>query len=327
MNDIKYKVNSILWSRSINEMKRIKHEDNLFAYYTSADTALKIIQKEEIWMRNISDMNDLSEVNLGQKLLVQALKKPEILTAFSDIFDMLGTGREFFSNIVSFIENMLCIREQLYITCFSEHHKDEPFGRLSMWRAYAPQNGVVFLINASALDADLTERIFWTSPILYLPPEDISKLCAVLSNTAQKLLSLMSGQRNNIEIAQFIHEQLIGYFYVSTASIKHDIFREEQEWRVLHSTMSRKLIGDGILEKSIENVGGLPQPIYRIYLPKLYSNEPGDVPLMQKLLRKVIIGPSKNPKLIQEALCDGLREKGIVNPEKIVEISNIPLRL
>lgn len=81
-------------------MKRIKHEENLFAYYISADTALKIIQKEEIWMRNISDMNDLSEVNLGQKLLVQALKKPEISTTFGDIFDILGTGREFFPTLL-----------------------------------------------------------------------------------------------------------------------------------------------------------------------------------------------------------------------------------
>jgi len=321
-------IHEILFSKSMERMNHVKQTDKLFAHYTSADTALKIIQKEEMWMRNVSDMNDFSEITLGQRTLIKLLKEKQISDAFDAVITELCMNTRSFSDIISCIENMSDIRGQLYISCFSEHGKDDLLGRLSMWRAYAPQNGVALLINASILDTSNIDRfLFWTAPVQYLHPESLSELRAILLQTAQRLLDAVKGQKNNIEIGDFLYATLIGYFYVSTASIKHIGFSEEEEWRVLFSTKSQSSEMKDIIVKSIENIAGLPQPIYKICLKNLYANELDDVVLVQKLLKRVIIGPSKNPKLIQEAFCDTLRDKGVLEPEKIVVISDIPVRL
>jgi len=318
----------ILFSQSMERMSHVKQTNKLFAHYTSADTALKIIQEEEMWMRNVSDMNDFSEIILGQRSLIETLKEKQISDTFDAVITELSSNKCSFSDIISYIENMSDIREQLYISCFSEHRKDDLLGRLSMWRAYAPQNGVALLINASILDTKPIDNVlFWTAPVQYLHPENLSELRTNLLQIAQRLLNTVKGQKNNIEICDFLCSTLIGYFYVSSASIKHIGFSEEEEWRVLFSTKSQSSEMKDILVKSIENIVGLPQTIYKICLKNLYANELDDMVLVQKLLKKVIIGPSKNPKLIQEAFCDTLRDKGVLEPEKMVVISDIPVRL
>jgi len=318
----------ILFSQSMERMSHVKQTNKLFAHYTSADTALKIIQEEEMWMRNVSGMNDFSEIILGQRSLIETLKEKQISDTFDAVITEFSSNTCSFSDIVSYIENMSDIREQLYISCFSEHRKDDLLGRLSMWRAYAPQNGVALLINASILDTKPIDNVlFWTAPVQYLHPENLSELRTNLLQIAQRLLNTVKGQKNNIEICDFLCSTLIGYFYVSSASIKHIGFSEEEEWRVLFSTKSQSSEMKDILVKSIENIVGLPQTIYKICLKNLYANELDDMVLVQKLLKKVIIGPSKNPKLIQEAFCDTLRDKGVLEPEKMVVISDIPVRL
>lgn len=43
-----------------------------FVYYTTADTALKIIRSRQVWLRNAAVMNDFSEISHGLACLDQA---------------------------------------------------------------------------------------------------------------------------------------------------------------------------------------------------------------------------------------------------------------
>ena len=50
-----------------------KNADKYFAYYTTADTAYKIIKNKEIWMRNSSLLNDYKEVKFGDEMVRRVL--------------------------------------------------------------------------------------------------------------------------------------------------------------------------------------------------------------------------------------------------------------
>ena len=53
-------------------------------HYTSADTALKIINNEELWLRDTSCMNDSSEIIYGEHQLTEAFKRQGLKDLFFD---------------------------------------------------------------------------------------------------------------------------------------------------------------------------------------------------------------------------------------------------
>ena len=107
-----------------------------FVYYTSAETAFRILDTKRIWMRNVTCMSDYSEVQHGFNILNGILSKPENRRAFNEALDCCapGCGEEAISAFNSWWAD---IRFNNYITCISEHDDSEDqHGRLSMWRAY-----------------------------------------------------------------------------------------------------------------------------------------------------------------------------------------------
>jgi hypothetical protein len=46
-----------------------------FVHYTSAETALKIIQNEQVWMRKSLVMNDFMEIEYGLECLSNSIEK------------------------------------------------------------------------------------------------------------------------------------------------------------------------------------------------------------------------------------------------------------
>ena len=118
-----------------------------FAHYTSASSAMSIIDEKRIWMRNAKCMSDYSEVqhgftilqeffsesNLGGKSLIAALDScsPGVATEAIEAFD--GWLQDTQLNT--------------YITSVSEHDRSEDLhGRLSMWRAFGRNTAYVALV-------------------------------------------------------------------------------------------------------------------------------------------------------------------------------------
>ena len=49
----------------MDRLSEIKADNKKFAYYTTADTAVKIVKNQEVWLRNATVMNDFSEIAYG----------------------------------------------------------------------------------------------------------------------------------------------------------------------------------------------------------------------------------------------------------------------
>jgi len=105
-------------------------------------------------------------------------------------------------------------------------------------------------------------------------------------------------------------------------SIKHMGFEEEREWRVIHRPFDYP---SAHVTDKIAAIAGTPQLIYQLPL----VNRPGmNMPhlTLDRLLHRVIGGPSLHPETTWRALVEALRAKGVRSPEARVVISDIPLR-
>ncbi|PHS26931.1 MAG: hypothetical protein COA84_05615 [Robiginitomaculum sp.] len=47
----------------------IEKNKTRFVYYTSAETAMKVLRNQELWFRNATVMNDFSEISYGLGLI------------------------------------------------------------------------------------------------------------------------------------------------------------------------------------------------------------------------------------------------------------------
>ena len=63
------KFNQIFQPGLIEESLAVVNEKKRFVYYTSADTAMKVLRNQELWFRNATVMNDYSEISYGLGLI------------------------------------------------------------------------------------------------------------------------------------------------------------------------------------------------------------------------------------------------------------------
>ena len=124
---------------------------------------------------------------------------------------------------------------------------------------------------------------------------------------------------DKFEILKFLHNK----FLVTVLSLKHKGFEEEKEWRILYN--DKIYPSDGVAEERIEIIKGMPRIIKVINFEKL--NEFGYSTKLNDILYKIIIGPSDNPIQLQEIFIKKLTENGVVDAEKKVVISEIPIRI
>jgi Protein of unknown function (DUF2971) len=304
-------------------LARFKHaaENNTkFVHYTNADTAMRIFENEQIWLRKTSCMNDFMEIEHGFGCLNVAYKKHQEL-----VRDSLGS---LFSGIPEKLEKKFNewlphFRTDTYIACVSEHgnentgDEEDRIGRLSMWRAYGGSTGVAIVMNngpflrrSSALNA-------YTSPVAYLgevefESEFVKLFESIKSNTVELQ---MIGEERVIDL-------VFNAFRYAVLCTKHPGFREEREWRVIYSPKYQK---SNRLIEDIKTIGGTPQQIFKLPLKNVLEEGfyGAEIP---ELVDRVIIGPTNYPYAIREAIVSCLSKKGLADVESRVVVSDIPLR-
>ncbi|MES0167832.1 DUF2971 domain-containing protein [Mesorhizobium sp. M0027] len=292
-------------------------------HYTTADVALKIFRSSEVWMRNVRCMNDFSEVEHGVSMMHRFFMPPDDdhpdvgRAAFIDALNSLFP--EVFENTIGNMNAWLhTIINESYITCLSEHSKSEgDNGRLSMWRAYGSGTvGVGILINPLPLYSVTSALGAYSSPVSYYDQE-------------QYFSYLRNVTENIIKEADFLkklgEERVSGYFFnlmlMSALCCKHPGFLEEKEWRIIHIP---KMWKEGVLKRSTEVVGGVPQSVYKIPLKDIDGEIEGI--MLEKLLDRIIIGPTAYPLTVSEALIAELKTLDVPDAESKVVASRIPLR-
>lgn len=298
----------------IEELQSVVDGQKRFVYYTSADTAMKVLRNQELWFRNATAMNDFSEISYGLSL-IRAVMSEEVGAKFKESVD------DIFPGTMKAADEILTSWEQdwqleTYIACVSLHDKSEDTrGRLSMWRAYGDTAIVVKNTPMASITDEL--RVF-SVPVLYFSKE---MLADHISNITNEILI------NRKYLQELGQEVLKAYIYHMIFRLaigtKHPGFEEEKEWRLYYRPSegeSPAMAGDCVV------LGGVPQKVYKLRL----GNEPeiglygADIP---SLLDRIIVGPTEYPYVTARAFTEVLTELGVENAGGKVVLSDIPLRV
>ena len=86
-------------------------------------------------------------------------------------------------------------------------------------------------------------------------------------------------------------------FIITALSMKHKGFQEEREWRVMYNDIFSNINKNDIVTEDIEEINGEPRIIKKLNFSQIrYGNCPFD---MNKLIHRIIIGPSNNPEQLR----------------------------
>jgi hypothetical protein len=261
-----------------------KRHNRRFVYYTSADTAMRILRNGEIWMRKSHLMNDYREVEHGFECLRDAYSKNK--QRMLALFDGMFPG--FCEHLEKTFDNwMPYFRSDSYIACLSEHDASEDqHGRLSMWRAYGAGAGVALVLNGGPIIRPSNALKAYTSPVAYLDHANLQKA----------FVQVLDNIETDADFVRSLGEQqaqgnMFAALRYAVLCTKHPGFHEEREWRVIYSPRFER---SERITSSVESIGGIPQSICSIPLrdvPEegLYGLAP------PAFIDRVIIGPTRFP--------------------------------
>lgn len=310
------RLNEIFLPHSVERTQKARNAKTRFVHYTTAENAMNIFRSKKMYMRNITCMNDYREFEHGLDLLVDFFHDPIERKNFFDAMNGVvpNLADEAIKRFDDWLPNN---RFEIYVTCISEHRDDEDtFGRLSMWRAYNRPGaiGVALVINPEPLFEDSGALRTFLSPVAYLQKGEFkTQVNRVIANVKAAATFLQTLPR------EILVHSIASTLLFAAASLKHQGFREEWEWRVIHLP---NLMPSSLLEKTREVIGGVPQTVYKIPLEK-----GGDLDAsLARIVNRVIIGPSNFPYPMHVAFIEELRQLGVTHPEAMVVPSDIPLR-
>lgn len=295
----------------------LKSRKRRFVHYTSAETACRILQNRQLWMRGTSTMNDYLEVEHGFDCL-NAAYKSDAGKSFTSTLNALHPN-VVDEAVAAFNEWLPRIRQGTYIACFSEHlDEEDQHGRLSMWRAYGRNSGVALVINPGVMFLQNENTGLVASPVAYWTQSQVEAELKVIADR----VNADQGYVRSLG-REFVRALAFTMFRFAVLCIKHPGFAEEREWRVIASP---SLHPSPLLTPSIEIVGGVPQAVQ-----KLEFRDRPDLSIqgleIRDVLNRVIIGPNEFPVALTDALAQLLQGAFGSNSVPDVAVSRIPVRL
>ena len=190
----------------------------LFAHYTSADAALKILGSKRLWMRSTTCMADYREVGYGYAMLNEAFGKDNLGTDFRGALDKCYPGAAQ-AGVENFERNWRSILLGTYVACLSEHDaKENAHGRLSMWRGFAANSPRVAIVVSIPFFSAVSEKLHvMFSPVGYFGPEGI---CAEIRRV------IKSVEDNQAILKQLSPQMYSGWIFAlllaAVTCMKHD---------------------------------------------------------------------------------------------------------
>jgi len=315
------RLNNIFFSYVQKETSRIEQNNIRFVHYTSADTGLKILRNNKVWLRNAIVMNDFSEVHHGERCVAEAWQDDTVGGRLKTLLNSWEAGLDI--KVADAYDEFQHDRgTKTFIFSMSEHGdhdtNEDKYGRLSMWRAYGGDTNVAFIFKSEPFLAPSDALNAFISPVIYKSPEDFKP---IFFEFIQKL----EEEREFIGTLpiEAIIDNICRVFYFAALSTKHPGFAEEKEWRVIHSPT---LMPSTVLKASTEVIAGVPQEVYKIPFQN-FPDQGLEGATIPELLDRIIIGPTQYSQTIYDAfVSEPERFKGVSDPSSRVIISDIPLR-
>ncbi|WP_343546592.1 DUF2971 domain-containing protein [Sphingobium yanoikuyae] len=312
------KVLELIFCYDRKRVNMVKAKRRLIAHYTTAETAMKILSGRSLWLRNAGVMNDYSEVDYGRNIVYNVLRGP-LLPRFKAALDGIGDGLH--ENVVrGYAESLNHAREIFFLSSLSEHCVPEQYGRLSMWRAYGgPVAGVALLFKGDVIDLELDmDMALSATPVLYGDETKFTREFEILVHNLETSMDFLKSVDVDI-----VSNAMIALLQTSMLGIKHAGFAEEREWRIIHRPIH--FPSDHVKARRC-TLGGTPQTIYEVP----FHNPDGGFDCLQldlnELLFGIMIGPCAYPETVFRAVRDEMEAAGIVDADKRIFNSGIPLR-
>ena len=292
---------------SNNRAKELLSRNTNLVHYTSAEAAISIIDKQQLWLRHITLMNDFSEFSYGvEKVSTWGHINRNALDQLSQKFLNFDFFRMFSFVDQSFWQN---VKFNTYALSLSEHPIEEnDHGRLSMWRSYGKSGGVALVMKPNFINQDDMNSSVYPLPARYWTMEKVTHFFDGLLVSMQSYLASKSSV--GPEDVQNISYQ----FLLLLCSLKHPAFTEEREWRLVANT---ERLGTGLISESLENIRGIPQKILKFDISNSQKYN------LSNMLERVIVGPHPAAKEIAEAIETKLSMNNFSSP---VILSDIPFR-
>ncbi len=311
------KIYSIFYPRYLEKIKQISDEKLKFVQYTSAESAVEIIRKGEVWLRNSQCMNDFSEVHHGLDCLVKSYNTGDQGRLFKDILDEMYPGIT--DRLSSLFDSWASsFKANTYLACVSEHPLEEnEYGRLSMWRAYGGDRPVAIVLNHEPFTNTTDAFKAYSHPVHYVNHEDFRKEFQSITARIRKNFGFIQGLGESR-----VTNNLFDLFKTTALCSKHPGFKEEREWRVVYTPEQET---SQHIKTSIETINAVPQEICKIPLKDIPDE--GVVGLsVPEFIDRIIIGPNDQEEVMKKTFEKLLGEAGCERPEEKVFVSGIPLR-
>lgn len=288
------------------------------AHYTSAETAVKIIHSESLWLRNARGMEDFSEVRYGYNIGYDYFSDQTRFNRFVSIFQR-ADGNPAIDGVKLFDNWQASLDFGTFLACFSAHDSDcEPHGRLSMWRAFGTSNPSVALILNVPDPYSALPLFCFLSPVFYpSSPKDHWAEYETIIKNVEANKDLLQGVPRQV-ISGWIATVLL----MHAVSLKHPAFAEEKEWRLCYFP---GLFLSSHVKQQIRSVRGVPQAIHEVPLKNKPDEGIRGISLSE-LIHEVKIGPTQHADVVWQALVSALETAGVPGASQKVSYSNIPLR-
>lgn len=207
--------------KSLVDVLKAQEPPPLIYHYTN-DVGLKGILEGNLWLTDIFDLNDPSEMNHGFSLMLNTLNKkvsgsPE--------------GKKFADGLTAFRDRVGIQKTGNYFVCSFSASGDD----LGQWRAYADNGrGFVLGFNTKELEAAFTKQgdpwFAQASPLAY----DDAQLVEMHRRIIEKMLELIS-----LPCSRAVQAAWYTYLTVHALSaglhFKHEAYSNEQEYRFLEA--------------------------------------------------------------------------------------------
>lgn len=317
--EMQRKIAGIIMPHALGAQDRVEANDIKFVHYTRADTLIEILKSKCIWMRNASCMNDYNEMRHGLKCLIDAFAS-DAGNAFNAAINechegLAGELDQMFSAIAP------QLLEHTYLTCVSEHAEDEgSYGRLSMWQTYGSSTGAAIIFNNGPFLRPTSALPLYSMPVNYVNEEGFrGQIASIAASIAAEVEFISSLDRNEWRDVLF---RMLVFMVVST---KHEGFRDEREWRIIHLPTLWGAPDERVPLDQV-SISGVPQPIFKIPF-KDYPDEGFYGVTIPDLVSQIIIGPTQYPGAIRMAVAQILMKENVENAMDRVHCSDVTLRV
>ncbi len=281
-------------------------------HYTSQNGLLNIIKHKKMWATHIRYLNDASEWlypeelfrNNFNELLDRLLNNLYASHELRAIRNGPLTKAEEMENFLSICKPLFLSNEEILdvFVCSFSAKKDD----LSQWRGYCPNgNGFCVGFDLSKLVKQAETQVYTIKQCEYDPKIHMDQI--------ENLLNAFKTNLENTDNKFTSHLLLlIRKFYAIAPFIKHESFKNEQEWRIVNVLMGEKFDikfreGKSMIAPYIE---------FKLAEEELIP------------INEIIVGPAPHMKLSQHSVKTMLMIHGFDEDSvnKIVTLSKVPYR-